>query len=131
MRTRCTVVGLILTLSLAACGPRTADDPFVAQIRELPEAGSEPWDDEVKRLLLERFDADGSGWLDTPQEIAAVPCATWQGIDRAIAEGGRWDGLRAIYGFAEGYLWVGGAIGVQEPMRADADAALERCGVPQ
>ena len=121
-------------LAVGGCGPRVSEasgEGLDASIRALPDAGGTPWDDEVKRLLLERHDGDRSGAIDSAAELDAIPCEVWVAIDAAIADAGRWRGLRRTYGFPEGYIWVGHVIGVAEKVRAEADAALDRCGIAE
>ena len=79
--------------------------------------------------MLRYYDDDGSGSLDTPPEVVKVHCLVWQAIDQSIAAEGTYSGVRATYGFPPGYIWVGSALGFDESMRAQADAALGRCDV--
>src|SRR5690606_13303293 len=76
---------------LRACGladegpgvPPTSAD-LDARIGALPGGGTNPWDAAVRELLLAVHDADGSGALDAPGEIAAVGCDTWAAIDAGV-----------------------------------------------
>lgn len=96
------------------------------QIRALPS--DESLDQDVKALLLRAYDRDRSGMLDTRNEVNSLPC------DVAVAIGARyrqkWDNsVRVILGLHSDYIWVGGAIGFAEPMRAQVDRRFDQCGV--
>jgi len=84
---------------------------------------------QVSALLLDRFDFDGSGELDTAEELAAISCDTWNAVEASLAAGGQYERLRQIYGFSIDYIWVGHAIGVSEMLRGPADDALAACGL--
>lgn len=114
-----------LALSLALAGPLFAD-AAADRIRATPGGGHSEWDAKVKLIMLANYDLDGSGWLDKVPEIQSVPCSTWGALDEGVRAG--WGtGIRQIYGFAEGYAWVGSAIGFSEALRTQADSALATC----
>ncbi len=94
------------------------------------EGGSDEWDAAVKPLLVTGFDTDGSGAVDTSLEVAAIPCPVWKALDEGVRA--QWgSSIRIIYGFAdqETLTWVGFALGLDESIRRDADAATEGCGI--
>ena len=100
-------------------------DPAQA-IEAVPEGGSSPWDDRVRRILLHHYDADLSGRLDQEAEVRLVTCAVWEALDAGVQHG--WDGsLFTIYGFSPGFIWVGYAIGIDESQRDAASRALAAC----
>lgn len=96
------------------------------QIKALPNGGSSEWDGKVKVIMLANYDADGSGWINTPAEVSGVSCDAWKAMDEGVKSMYGF-GIRSIYGFEEGYSWVGSAVGFDEAMRAKADKALVGC----
>ena len=109
--------------------PAPVPDTVASKIRALPEKGGKgAWDTAVRYILLRAYDANANNKLNNPKEVAALTCDDWKAIDDGVRES--WDhGLRTIYGFAPGYIWVGKAIGFTRPMRRKADAALVGCGL--
>lgn len=89
-------------------------------------AGSTDWDETVRVALLEAFDADTSGTLDTVAEVEAIPCSTWSAMDKPIRRGWR-AGVHVVYGFAPGNLWSGQLLGFSEAVRAPAAARIAAC----
>ncbi len=101
-----------------------------AKILQLPGGGSDAWDGLIKRILLEEFDRDKSGWIDTTEEVSSIPCDVFISLDRSIRAGrGESAALRTTYGFPQRFRWVGGVLGFDEKARADTDARLENCGL--
>jgi len=99
-------------------------------ISALPDGGSGDWDTQVSILLIGAYDGDGSGSIDTADEINSIPCDTMKAMDKAVRDG--WgSGIRTIYGFREGFSWVGSAIGLDESIRPQADAHFASCGVDE
>ena len=125
--------GLAVCLLAAGCPKQNlaADNSAAADlIRSAAGGGSSTWDGIVKSVLLERFDKNGSLSLDTSQEVAYLSCDTWWAIETSLLDGGQYEKVRQIYGFTEGYIWVGGELGFDEAMRATADAAMAECSLP-
>ena len=87
------------------------------------------WDAVVCRAMLDAYDADGSGELDSEAELVAIPCKVWRAIDSGVKSAWSGTGARAIYGFAAGYGWVGGSFGFSESLRASADKSMQTCGL--
>ena len=97
-------------------------------IRSLPNGGSNDWDPEIKSILLEAYDTDASGALNTPSEIARIPCDTWDALDESVRAG--WgSGIRVIYGFKGEFIYAGFALGIDEVMRPLSDRTLSECGI--
>jgi hypothetical protein len=100
---------------------------FVEIALAAPEmGGQEAWDGAVRPILLDAYDADGSGWLDTTEEIAAIPCETLDALDVRVKESDP-SGLRTTYGLQTGPAWRGDALGFVEPLRAGLDMRLVGC----
>lgn len=98
----------------------------ISAMNLLMEGGSSEWDVAIKPLMLDGFDTNSSGAIDSAAEVALVDCGTWNALDSGVKE--KWDyGLRTIYGFHADYSWVGDAIGFSEAVRAEADTALAGC----
>ncbi|PIE18759.1 MAG: hypothetical protein CSA66_03805 [Proteobacteria bacterium] len=119
---------------LAACGPsaspRNADDPVAQAIVALDEVGgTDDWDERIRPLLLAAYDRDGNGAIDTSVEIEGVGCAAWSALDQAVQLGSGAP-LLALYGFTEGYGWVGDALGLAREARQAAFRAATDCDIP-
>lgn len=135
---RLLAVCLALATSIAACGApeknRTRetdheDAAVAAAILAIPDGGTTTWDEAVGVVMVEAYDDDDSGWIDSPEEVRMISCDTWQALHRGIVTGGHHIGLRTTYGFQEGFYWVGDAIGFNEVVRYEADGAMAACGV--
>jgi hypothetical protein len=111
-------------------GPNTGGrgSPATA-IGKLDGGASETWAEDVKALVLGAYDLDQSGEVDTTEELALFSCETWRAIDTGVRQG--WDGssVRVIYGFDEGFIWVGYALGLAEHLRLPATAAMDGCNI--
>ena len=114
-----------LILALSACGGKQAG----SAISGLAGGGSEGWDAQVGALMLANYDGDSSGTIDTEREVRSINCATWQSLDAGLTAGGEYTHIRQIYGFAEGFIWVGSAIGFDPSVRELADSAMASCGL--
>ncbi len=91
--------------------------------------GTSEWDDVVKQIMLERFDNDRSGWIDTAAETQRIPCSVLQSLSDAIESGEYNAGLAIIYGFREDLSWVGSALGFSEGVKASAFGRMLACGL--
>lgn len=100
-------------------------------ILAVPNGGTDEWDDGIRPLLLQAYDRDRSGSIDTAAEVEKIPCQVWVALDRSMTAGGRYHDIRPIYGFEAGYGWVGSAIGFDESVRVPADAAMAACGLAE
>lgn len=124
-------IGLIVyAMNKKGPGGTTADSTgtaaAISSLNLLMEGGSSDWDSAVKPLMVSGFDGNGSGEIDTADEVAKVDCATWAALDAGVKE--KWEyGLRTIYGFHKDYAWIGNAVGFSESVRPQADTALAGC----
>jgi hypothetical protein len=125
------VGGLVVGAALACASPAWAG--VVGQIDKLPQ--DDTWVAGAGALVRASWDADRSGALDTPGEVAAVPCRAWRALDRGYrrAYGGVF-GLRVSYGFVaradSTFVYVGdAALGVAANVQIAADEAMSTCGV--
>lgn len=95
----------------------------------------EAWDGAARALLLEGYDVDHSGALDTADEVAAVPCRLWRAVDRGYRDAhGSLVGVRVSYGFVarpdSTFVYVGdAALGVAPGVQIRADEAMAACRV--
>ena len=88
----------------------------------------------VRDILLSGLDGDGSGDLNTKEEILPIDCDTIMLINELVlvsaARGetipGGYD-LYYAFGFATG-IYVGDAIGINEVLKSDIAALLKKCG---
>lgn len=98
----------------------------VRTMTTLFEGGSDAWDAAVNPLMVAAYDKNGSGDIDTGSEVSSIPCGTWTAIDDGVKS--KWEyGVRTIYGLEADKLWIGGALGLSEIVRAEADAAAAGC----
>jgi len=100
------------------------------------EGGSDEWDALVKPILLEAYDVNTSGSIDTPQKVRTIPCQVLLEMDRIIKpyDKGR-SGLTWTYGFQpdtpeKKYGWHGNQLGFDEAMRSVAYQYMKGCGLP-
>lgn len=100
---------------------------LAARIRALtPTGGSDEWDAAVKPLLVQAHDTNGSGSIDTTEELLAVPCDVFAALDEGVRE--KWPaGLRQTYGFKSELSWVGFALGFSDAVRSGADVRVATC----
>lgn len=87
------------------------------------------WDSAVATAMVSTYDQDGSGAIEKPSELKAISCTVWIALDHAVADGWDGTGMRVIYGFKKGFIWVGYAWGIDEKLRKKADKAAAACGV--
>jgi hypothetical protein len=107
---------------------RAGTAALVRALADLPEPTRASWDRSAAELLRAAFDEDHSGALDRGDELTRVPCAVWFAFeDTALAA--RNLPFMALYGFADGYEYVGDALGVREPMREVAADLMRACGL--
>lgn len=101
---------------------------------EIPERdpsmliASRGWHDSARQWLLARYDLNLSRQLDTPQEIEAIPCTEWLGLERSFDASGLGLPLTRLYGF-DGPGWVESSLGVSTRMRDVAYLHMRRCGL--
>lgn len=115
-------------IATASCGVGPALGEPAAAITGLPESGQDGWDAFVRRALVSVWDSNGTATLETPAEVSSVTCDTWRAMDRGVIAG--WgSGIRQVYGFGPDLMWVGSAVGFDEAIRPQADAAAAACGL--
>lgn len=88
--------------------------------------GSGEWDGTVKKLMLGAFDGNGSGTIDTTEEVVAIGCDVAIALDDRVKE--KWQyGIRTVYGFEADKIWIGHALGFSESVRSGADVHIAGC----
>jgi len=86
--------------------------------------------DHILPLLVAAYDTDKSGEIDTDAEVERIPCSVVVAVRDRYQRGGAFSSpIRAVFGFEEGYGWVGGALGFDEGMRKQVDAKMMACGL--
>ncbi len=109
--------------------PRATSD-IVASMQGIKDkGGSGDWDTEIKKLMVARYDLDGSGAIDTPQEVDRIDCAVWSLLDQQIRSGRPGSNLLRTYGFEEGLGWVGNVLGFHDAIRKSALNRANKCGL--
>jgi len=79
---------------------------------------------------LVSWDRDGSGRLDRPAEVRAVPCGVWRSWS-ARMQRERNLGLSDAWGLRDGMVWAAEGVGLDERVRRPLRRTLRRCGVGQ
>ncbi len=92
-------------------------------------AGASDWDAQVEQELIGSFDLNRNGKLDSGKELKAVPCTVYSAMDQHVQGAYGGSGLRPIYGFQKGFIWVGYSLGFDEKLRKKADKAMSKCGL--
>ena len=98
------------------------------RIRSLTNGGSFEWKSAVGEILVDAYDVNRSGTIDTSGEIASIACEAWQAIDTGYREG-EYEEFWIGYGIstAAHLTWNAAALNLTEAMRADTWAAVQRC----
>jgi hypothetical protein len=100
---------------------------LITELEALAHPGSDGWDQVVKQLVASRFDADGSGDIDTVAELHAVPCMVWQAMDKRVRQRSSSSSLLVTYGFLPDLIYLGESLGVAQGLREIAQLRLEAC----
>ncbi|MDY0059268.1 MAG: PEGA domain-containing protein [Myxococcota bacterium] len=107
-------------------GGGLGEDALVRKIWEIPDGGSTPWDNAVKPLLIQAYDKDGSGAIDSATETNAVPCKVLQALNDKIRDGrGQISSLRGTY---VANIYLGYLIGFGNNQRDTLLARIDSCG---
>lgn len=112
---------------LAAVAEARLSDPRALLVGLPPEAG---WDRSAARVLVTSFDHDHSGAVDTEAEVAKLSCEVWGALEAKV-QAIHHEPLSVIYGFDQGYVWMGYALGFGEGARQAGMSALRGCRVIQ
>lgn len=98
------------------------------QINQLDDGGSFGWKSSVGRILVDNYDSNDSGDINTASEISAISCDVWQAIDDGYRQGD-YENFWVGYGLstATHLTWNAGALKLTESTRADSWAAVQRC----
>ena len=123
------ICGGVIALVIGMSGDSDDASTSIIGLNMLMDGGSSAWDEAVKVVMLDAFDSNSSGAINTAAEVGKVDCATWKALDAGVKEQYEY-GLRPIYGFEAGYSWVGYAIGFDEGIRPQADASLAASSWP-
>ena len=78
------------------------------------ESGSAAWAAVVRHTLLQVYDGDGSGLIDTEVEVDAISCLTWQAITATYS------GFLSGLGFEGPRIYAGYRIGLDGELRHQA-----------
>ena len=94
----------------------------IARLTQRTEPGSAAWAAVVRSELLEEYDLDRSGVLDSTIEVEAVPCVVWSTIRSTY--GANLSGL----GFAGTNRYLGDRLGIAGGQREVVTRRLQACG---
>lgn len=114
----------------AVSAPAFASESDVINAAASAKSTEANWDSAVQAAMLATYDTDGSGVIEKSSELKAISCTVWTALNRAVEEGWEGTGMRAIYGFKKGFIWVGYAWGIDKKLSKKADKAAAACGVP-
>lgn len=92
------------------------------------KAGTDAWDVRIKQILVARADINGTGDIDSVDELELVPCDVWRRMDLGMQRD-YGSAFMTIYGFDPKLIWVGSAVGVNEALRRQATQYLINCGM--
>ena len=97
-------------------------------ILNLPNGGSDEWDNQVRGILLAKYDRTGDGSIDVSGELNVIGCDVWAAIDIGMRAGGTYgSSAYAVYGFEPSLSWLGNALGISNGMRTEAYAKVLTC----
>jgi len=100
---------------------------MIGQIRALENAGSPEWDNAIEALLVNRFDRNDSGTIDTLAEVRSIRPDVYRELHAVLQrDRGKRSGLTWTYGFEPDMGWVGGALGFDQAMREAAYKAMAK-----
>lgn len=105
---------------------------LVTYLAGLPGGGESEWDDSVTEALLQAYDGNRSGTIETRGEIDGIPCDVWHAIEKSYAKGSAYTtNFSYLYGFdPAATYWIGDALGFTEDQRQYIFGRLKACGVP-
>ena len=103
-------------------------EAVVTEIQAIEDLGLEQWEPKVRAVLLEHYDLDQSGALNTHDEIHRVVCEVWRQIDTSLRDRSHENSLREAYGFQPDQLWRD-ALGVDASQREHLGQILLDCGL--
>ena len=115
------------TVSRAAGRLNTPRPGAAAPIRT-GKGGSKSWHDAIVEDLVGQYDQNGSGTLDTTQEVQAIPCAKWVEIEKSYETGGLAVEMTHLYGF-DGSDAPANTLGIAPAVRSYAYDRMKSCGL--
>jgi hypothetical protein len=104
------------------------DLALASESGRMPKGGSTTWHDAVSRRVLKRFDANGSGAIDTVAETESIPCSFWRDVEHSFDKGGLGLSMGRLYGF-DGSEWHEAALGFDRSQRVTAYERMQACGL--
>ena len=120
-----------MTAASNAASLEAKTEECAAKSTELGAAQAElarGWHHDTRQWVLARFDTDRSGAIDRAEELGAIPCDYWKGIERSYDTSRLGIPLARIYGF-DGEGWKPGSLGVDSEIRDLAFRRLRDCGL--
>ena len=99
-----------------------------AQILSLSGGGSSSWDSNVKEILVQAYDDNGSASINTTSEVNAIPCSVFEAIEVSLKNGGEYSsGFINVYNFESDGGWMGNLLGFHLNIRSQAYRNAETC----
>ena len=90
--------------------------------------GSKTWHDAIKHELTTTYDQNGSGSLDTREEVLSIPCSVWLDIERQYETGRLSVDMTHMYGF-DGSDAPSNTLGITYGLRGEAYQRMKDCGL--
>ncbi len=104
-------------------------EAIASDITAIDDVSMTRWESKVRAMLLDAYDRDRSGSIDTDEESDGIDCVVWQAIDDGHRRRTNEDeSMRDAYGFApdQPYLDV---LGVDRGQRERLRVGLLNCSV--
>ncbi|MAJ59558.1 MAG: hypothetical protein CBC48_06025 [bacterium TMED88] len=111
-----------------AAGRLNAPRPSTPAPLRTGKGGSKSWHDAIVEDLVGQYDQNGSGTLDTTQEVQAIPCAKWVEIEKSYETGGLAVEMTHLYGF-DGSDAPANTLGIAPTVRSYAYDRMKGCGL--
>jgi hypothetical protein len=112
--------GVQLTATLAALLEADVAAQLLQRTSKL-EPGSAAWAEATRKIFLAEYDLNQTGLIDTPLELAVIPCIAWQA---ALAT---YPGVTAGLGFDGTREYAGSRIGIDATLRTSAASQMQTC----
>jgi hypothetical protein len=108
--------------------PPSGGGPARTRATKTGKGGSKSWHDAIKYRLVTEYDRNGSGTLDTPEEVSAITCEVWRSVEESYETGGLGVDMTHLYGF-DGSDAPANTLGITKEMRGYAYDRMKQCGL--
>ena len=122
-------LGFALESRRARCpiGPNAPAGQPASDLGRLKDGvGTVPWEEATRAILLDSFDGDNSGTIDTEAEIQAVPCRVLEMLDDAVTSAWN-EPFDRVYGLRDEGAFGGHVLGFDAKIRQTLWRRLQVC----